>query len=96
MDINTIIAAYIESKEQEKQAKKQAETMKALILDYAKNAEFFKTDIYNVFIKTTSSTRLDTTTLYKDFPDIKNVYGKTTTSKTIDAVITADAEKASA
>lgn len=96
MDINTIIAAYIESKEQEKQAKKRADAMKALIIDYAKSADNFKTDVYTVIIKTTTSTRLDTTALYKDFPDIKNTYGKTTTSQTIDAVITADAEKASA
>ena len=96
MDINTIITSYLQEKEQEKQAKKRADAMKALIIDYAKSADNFTTDIYTVVIKTTTSTRLDTTSLYKDFPDIKNTYGKTTTSQTIDAVITADVEKASA
>ena len=96
MSINEIITSYLQEKEQEKQAKKRADAMKALILDYAKSADNFTTDIYTVVIKTTTSTRLDTTALYKDFPDIKNTYGKTTTSQTIDAVVTADAEKVSA
>lgn len=96
MDINTIIAEYLKAKQDELTAKKRAAAMKELILNHAKGADNFKTDIYTVIVKTTTASRLDTTALYKDFPDIKETYGKITTSKTVDAVITADAEKASA
>ena len=95
MSINEIVAAYIAAKETESAAKKQAEEMKNLILDYAGNNDNFTTDLYTVVVKTTASTRLDTAALYKDFPDIKTVYGKTTASKSITAVATA-AEKKSA
>ena len=96
MDINTIVADYIRAKEEENSAKKRAAALKDLILNHAGNAEIFTTDVYTVFIKTTTSSRLDTAALYKDFPDIKKEYGKETTSKTVDAVVTADAEKKSA
>jgi len=96
MDINTIIATYLQAKEAESAAKKQAAAMKELILQRAGDADNFTTDVYTVIIKTTASTRLDTSALYKDFPDIKDTYGKTTTSKTVDAVVTADAKKKSA
>jgi len=96
MSINDIIAAYNAAKEQEKQAKKRAEEMKDLILSHAGNADNFTTDIYTVVIKTTTSSRLDTTALYKDFPDIKETYGRTTESKSITAVATADAAKKTA
>lgn len=96
MSINEIITAYLQEKAAETAAKKRADAMKALILDYAKNADNFTTDVYTVVIKTTSSTRLDTAALYHDFPDIKDTYGKTTTSKTVAAVVTADQEKKSA
>ena len=93
MSINEIIAAYLQAKQAEADAKKRAAAMKELILQHAGNADNFTTDVYTVVIKTTTSSRLDTTALYKDFPDIKDTYGKTTTSKTVDAVVTADAEK---
>lgn len=96
MDINTIIAEYLKAKQEEAAAKKRGSALKELILNHAKGADNFTTDVYTVIIKTSSSTRLDTAALYKDFPDIKETYGKVTTSKTVDAVITADAEKASA
>lgn len=96
MGINEIIAAYIQEKAAEAAAKKRAAAMKSLLLEYAGGRDNFTTDIYTVVVKTTVSTRLDTAALYKDFPDIKDTYGKTTTSKTVDAVITADAEKKSA
>ena len=96
MDINTIIAEYIKAKEEENSAKKRAAAMKDLILQHAGNMDNFTTDIYTVVIKETTSSRLDTAALYKDFPDIKNTYGKTTTLKTVDAVVTADASKKSA
>lgn len=96
MDINTIITNYLQAKQAEADAKKRAAAMKELILQHAGPADNFTTDVYTVIIKTTASTRLDTSALYKDFPDIKDTYGKTTTSKTVDAVVTADAEKKSA
>lgn len=96
MDINSIIADYISAKEQEVAAKKRAAALKSIILDHAKDADNFSTDIYTVVIKTTTSSRLDTAALYRDFPDIKSVYEKSTTSKTITAVVTAEQEKKSA
>lgn len=96
MSINEIITEYLAAKETENAAKKLADAMKALILDFAKESDNFTTDTYTVIIKTTASTRLDTKSLYKDFPDIKDTYGKTTTSRTVDAVRTADAKKKSA
>lgn len=88
MSINEIITTYIEEKANESAAKKRAEAMKKLILQHAGSADSFQTDIYTVIIKTTSSIRLDTDSLYKDFPDIKNDYGKVTTSRTISAAVT--------
>ena len=96
MNINDIITSYLQAKQAEADAKKRAAAMKELILQHAGNADNFTTDVYTVIVKTTTSSRLDTAALYKDFPDIKDTYGKTTTSKTVDAVITADAEKKSA
>ena len=96
MSINEIITTYIESKNLENAAKKRAESMKALLIEYSKGAELFETDIYTVIIKTTESARLDTAALYKDFPDIKETYGKITTSKSITAVAKESAEKKSA
>lgn len=96
MSINEIIAAYNSAKEAENAAKKQAEAMKALIIDFAKGAELFTTDVYTVMIKTTTSERLDTKALYKDFPDIKNTYGKITTSKSITAIENSSSNKKSA
>lgn len=85
MEINTIINLYNSAKEQEKEAKKQAEKLKALILNHASGADFFETEDYNVMIQDRISTRIDTETLYKDFPDLKDVYGKQTVSKIITA-----------
>ena len=96
MDINTIITSYLQAKQAEADAKKRAAAMKELILQHAGDVDNFTTDVYTVIVKTTTSSRLDTAALYKDFPDIKDTYGKTTTSKTVDAVVTADAEKKSA
>ena len=84
MSINEIISRYNSAKEAEATAKKESAAMKALIIEFAKDAETFTTDEYTVIIKTSSSTRLDTSALYKDFPDIKNTYGKTTTSISVD------------
>lgn len=96
MSINEIIASYNAAKQAEKEAKERAEMMKALIIEKAAGAELFTTDIYTVFVKTTTSERLDTKALYKDFPDIKKEYSKVTTSVTINAIETASATKKSA
>ena len=96
MDINKAIEIYLQAKQDETSAKKRAAAMKDLILQHAGDADNFTTDLYTVIIKTSTSMRLDTTALYKDFPDIKETYGKTSTSKTVDAVMTADVEKKSA
>ena len=96
MNINDVITSYLQAKQAEADAKKRAAAMKELILQHAGDADNFTTDVYTVIVKTTTSSRLDTAALYKDFPDIKDTYGKTTTSKTVDAVVTADAEKKSA
>lgn len=96
MGINEIIAAYIQEKEAEAAAKKRAAAMKSLLLEYAGGRKSFTTDVYTVLVKTSTSCRLDTEKLFKDFPDIKTEYGKTSTSTTIDAVVTADAEKKTA
>jgi len=96
MDINKAIEIYLQAKHDESDAKKRASDAKDFILQHAGDADNFTTDMYTVIIKTSTSTRLDTTALYKDFPDIKETYGKTSTSKTVDAVRTADVEKKSA
>ena len=96
MDINSIIASYLQEKATETAAKKRADEMKKIILQHAGNADNFITDEYTVIIKTTTSKRLDTAALYKDFPDIKDVYEKTTTSKTLAIAETAGAGKKSA
>lgn len=97
MNINTIISKYLAAKQAEADARKQAEALRAVIMDHAKGADHFATDDYTVIIKTTTSMRLDTAALYRDFPDVKTAYGKATTSTTITAVANVDsAEKASA
>lgn len=86
MTKNEIIAAYIAATEAEKAAKKQAEAMRALILDFMGSAAALETDLYTVAVKETESLRLDTKALYHDFPDIKRDYGKTTVSRSVVAV----------
>lgn len=83
MTINEMIKEYASAKQIEKEAKKQAEKMKDMILAYASGANNFETDIYSVIIKNNIRCGIDTETLYKDFPDLKDVYGKTTEYKTI-------------
>ena len=85
MSINEIISNYIMAKEQENNAKKTAEQLKQLILNYAGTAEIFETDNFFVTITKRPQTRLDTKTLYKDFPDIKETYGITSYSDIITA-----------
>lgn len=83
MTKNDIIAAYLAATEAEKAAKKQVEAMKNLILEFMGSAAALETDLYSVIIKETETTRLDTKSLYKDFPDIKKDYGKTSISRSV-------------
>ena len=83
MNKNEIIAAYVAATEAEKRAKKQAEEMKNLIIEFMGSAATIETDLYSVIIKETETTRLDTKALYKDFPDIKKDYGKTSVSRSV-------------
>ena len=96
MDINTIIADYIRAKQEESSAKKAAAAAKEMILQHANGADNFMTDVYTVIIKKTQSVRLDTETLYKDFPDIKREYSKVTESTSLDVVKTAGPAKKTA
>lgn len=83
MTINEMISSYLTIKEQAAALAKQEKQLKALLLESAAGRDFFETESYAVTIKTTSSFRLDTEALYKDFPDIKNDYGKVTTSRSV-------------
>ena len=96
MDINTIISEYIKAKEEKAAAEKREKAYKALLIDHANGRDNFSTDIFTVIVKTSSSVRLDTAALYKDFPDMKTVYGKETTSTTVTAVYTDNAEQKTA
>lgn len=96
MDINKIIADYMQEKATEAAAKKRAEAMKKIIMQHAGDAERFVTDEYTVIVKKTTSKRLDTAALYKDFPDIKDVYEKATTSQSLVIAENAGAGKKSA
>lgn len=86
MTRNEIIAAYLAAKDAEAAAKKQADAMKKLILDFMGSALVLETDVYHVFIEEKKSVRIDTDSLYKDFPDIKNDYGKVSVSRSVKAV----------
>lgn len=83
MDINTIVSEYIRATAAETAAKKRVAELKTALIDYARGAASFDTSDYTVIIKTTTSCRLDTKALYKDFPDIKDVYNRPTTSTSI-------------
>lgn len=83
MEINNIIRAYMETVENRKALEKQEENLKKMIYDFIGENTFAETDCYFLTVKETATTRLDTKTLYKDFPDMKEVYGKTSVSKTL-------------
>lgn len=85
MSINELIMNYNRAKETENAAKKEKETLKQLILNYANGRELFDTEEYTVIITKRPQNRIDTEKLYKDFPDFKDVYGKTTVSEIITA-----------
>ena len=79
-NLNGIIKNYLEACAQESDAKKRKESAKQIIIDAIGNNDGITTDLFAVIVKKTSSVKLDTKTLYKDFPDIKNVYGKESVS----------------
>lgn len=83
MSINEMIKEYKAIMDNMSAEKKTADVLKKSIMEYAKNNDCFVTDEYTVIIKTSESIRLDTTALYKDFPDIKETYGKTTVSRSL-------------
>lgn len=82
-NLDGMLAEYIDVKAAAAAAAKREKELKALLLEYAAGRTFFETDSYAVTIKTTTSERLDTATLYKDFPDIKKTYGRPSTSYAI-------------
>ena len=83
MTIKEAIETYNREKAIESEAKKKAEAAKKFILSFMGDNENIVTDAYMVTLKKTASFRLDTESLYKDFPDIKETYGKTTVSKSL-------------
>ena len=91
--IDEIIRRYNDAKAAEAAAKKEAAALKDLIIEFAKGRKTFDTDLYNVIIKETVTTRLDSAALYKDFPDIKKEYGKESVSVSIAAAPKATEKK---
>lgn len=94
--INKIIQEYLEGQKKQAELKKQLDHMKRIIVDYTGNCDSFVTNEYTVILKTSTSVRLDTETLYKDFPDIKKEYGKETISKSLVIVQVENANKKTA
>ena len=95
MDINRIIFEFLAARETEKQAKKEKERLQTLLSEFMGSSNAAETDIYTIIRKETESTRLDTASLCKDFPDIKAEYGKTVKSVSF-AIAEKAAEKKSA
>jgi len=93
MSIDSIITRYLQAKAAEAAAKKDADTLRELILQHAAGADHFTTADYIVTIKETASVRLDSARLYKDFPDIKTEYGKTTVSRSVTATVKTAADR---
>jgi predicted phage-related endonuclease len=82
-EINGIIAEFMEVEPQKKAIEKRYNALRKLILDYAKEADSFETDIYNVIVKKVIAIGLDTERLLADFPDMKDEYGKPSVRKSI-------------
>lgn len=92
MTINEAIATYAREQAAAAEARKKADAAKRFILAAIGDADEFQTDVWTVYAKRTESTRLDTSALYRDFPDIKETYGKTTVSVSLDVHPRAAAE----
>jgi len=91
MTLNEAISTYMEQHARETEAKKQADAAKKFILAMCEGLDEITTDVYRVYIKRTSSVRLDSAALYKDFPDIKETYGIRSVSVSIDPHVIAAA-----
>ena len=91
MTINEAITIYMAEDARAKEAAKKAKAAKEFILAAMGDGSELVTDLYTVYLKTTTSSTLDTKALYKDFPDIKETYGRTSVSKSIDPHRRADA-----
>ena len=85
MTLNEAIETYTRESAKASAAKKAADAAKKIILAHAGDSDEITTDAWTVYVKRTTSTRLDTDALYRDFPDIKEDYGKTTVSTSLDA-----------
>lgn len=96
IDINSVISDYLTHTETAKKASAAAKAEKELIMQYLAGADSIETTDYMLIVKTVNSARLDTTALYKDFPDIKNDYGKVTTSRELVITAATGVNKASA
>jgi len=83
MNINDIVSEFMQARAEEAAAKKRKEKAAALIIEHARGAEFFQTDMYNVVIDTRTRTGIDTERVYADFPEFRDVYGKTSTYNVI-------------
>ena len=82
MSINETITKYMEAKEKERAAKKEADMLRAEIMLFNGKADF-ETDEYFVAIDCTYKTIIDTDAVKKDFPDFYSVYGKKSASYTV-------------
>ena len=89
-NIENIIAAYLEAKQEENDAKKRKDALAALILAHAgitepTQAGYFETDGFRVDISPRKREDIDRKKLQVDFPDIMAEYGKTSRWSQIDA-----------
>ena len=85
MTINEAIETYTRESAIASAAKKAADAAKKIILSHVGDADELTTDAWTVYVKRTTSIRLDTDALYSDFPDIKETYCKVSVSTSLDA-----------
>lgn len=88
--IENIIAAYLEAKQEESDAKKRKDALAALILAHAgvtkpEQTAYFETAGFRVDITPRKRDDIDRKKLQTDFPDIMAEYGKTSRWSQIDA-----------
>lgn len=94
MSYNEMARRFLELDTMEKTIKKERDTLKKLLLEFAGESPLAETEDFSIVITEKKSNTLDTKTLYKDFPDIKTVYGKETVSKSVAVIEKALAKKA--
>lgn len=83
MSIDCIVSRLFELEKELAPMKKEYDALRKQVLEYMDGRDIFETAGHVVTVKTTTSTRLDTTALYKDFPDIKEVYNRPTVSRSV-------------